>query len=152
LPKTVIHGNAHQICPRSNFLTAMSRLTPRLFVSDPARLVDFLKHAFGASGDYREDGPAEVHIGDSIVMVSSTEFRDATSSFVYLYLEDTDAAYRRSMEAGATSVEPPQDMFYGDRRATVKDPFGNIWQIATHTEDLSLEEIRKRLKTISKPR
>ena len=126
-------------------------VTPRLFASDPARLVDFLKHAFGASSDYREDGPTEVHIGDSIVMVSSTELRDATASFFYLYLEDTDAAYRRSMEAGATSVEPPQDMFYGDRRATVKDPFGNTWQIATHTKDLSLEEIRKRLKTICKP-
>ena len=127
-------------------------VTPRLFASDPVRLVDFLKHAFGASGDYREDGPTEVHIGDSIVMVSSTELRDATASFFYLYLEDTDAAYRCSMEAGATSVELPQDMFYGDRRATVKDPFGNTWQIATHTEDLSLEEIRKRLKTLSQQR
>jgi uncharacterized glyoxalase superfamily protein PhnB len=64
--------------------------------------------------------------------------------FLYLYLEDTDAAYRRALEAGATSLEEPQDMFYGDRRAMVKDPFGNTWQIATHKEDLSLEEIRKR--------
>ena len=58
-------------------------------------------------------------------MVSSTEFRDVTTSVRYIYLEDRDAAYQRSMEAGATAVEPPQDMFYGDRRTTVKDPFGD---------------------------
>jgi PhnB protein len=65
-------------------------------------------------------------------------------TFLYLYLEDTDGAYRRALEAGATSLEQPSDVFYGDRRATVRDPFGNIWQIATHREDLSLDEIRKR--------
>lgn len=119
-------------------------VTPRLFAKDPAKLVDFLKHAFGATGAFRDDGPSEVRIGDSIVMVSSTEFRGATESFLYLYLEDTDEAYRRAIAAGATSLEGPQDMFYGDRRAMVKDPFGNTWQIATHKEDLSVEEIRKR--------
>ena len=119
-------------------------VTPRLFARDPAKLVDFLKHAFGASGTFRDDGPTDVSIGDSIVMVSGTEFREATAGFLYLYLEDTDAAYRRALDAGATSLEEPQDMFYGDRRAMVRDPFGNIWQIATHKEDLSLDEIRKR--------
>jgi uncharacterized glyoxalase superfamily protein PhnB len=119
-------------------------VTPRLFVQDAAKLVDFLKHAFGASGTFRDDGPTDVHIGDSIVMVSVTEFREVTAVFLYLYLEDTDAAYRRALEAGAQSLEAPQDMFYGDRRAMVKDPFGNTWQIATHKEDLSLDEIRKR--------
>jgi PhnB protein len=119
-------------------------VTPRLFVTEPAKLVEFLKRAFGATGDYRDDGPTDMCIGDSIVMVSGDEFRDGTAVFLYLYLEDTDGAYRRALEAGATSLEAPQDMFYGDRRATVKDPFGNTWQIATHKEDLSLEEIRKR--------
>lgn len=122
----------------------MHSVTPRLFVHDVPKLVDFLKHAFGATGTFRDDGPTDVHIGDSVVMVSGTEFREATAVFLYLYLEDTDAAYRRALEAGATSLEEPQDMFYGDRRAMVKDPFGNTWQIATHKEDLSLEEIRKR--------
>ena len=125
-------------------------VTPRLFASDPAKLVAFLKRAFGASGEFREDGPAEVHIGDSIVMVSGNEARDVTASFLYLYLEDTDAAYRRALEAGATSLEEPQNLFYGDRRATVKDPGGNIWQIATHKENLSLEEIRKRAASASR--
>jgi len=120
-------------------------VTPRLFVSAPARLVEFLKLAFGATGEYREDGPTDIRIGDSIVMVSSTEFREGTALFLYLYLEDPDATYRRAISAGATSLEEPQDMFYGDRRATVRDPFGNTWQIATHKEDLSLEEIQRRI-------
>jgi PhnB protein len=125
-------------------------VTPRLFAKDPVKLVDFLKHAFGASGTFREDGPTEVRIGDSIVMVSGTDFREATEAFLYLYLEDTDTAYRRALEAGATSLEAPQDMFYGDRRAMVKDPSGNVWQIATHQEDLSVQEIRKRAASLSK--
>jgi uncharacterized glyoxalase superfamily protein PhnB len=119
-------------------------ITPRLFVADAARLVDFLKHAFGASGSFRSDGPSEIHIGDSIVMVSEAGVRDAMPAFLYLYLEDVDAAHRRALERGATAIEEPQDLFYGDRRAVVRDPFANIWQIATHKEDLTVEEIRKR--------
>lgn len=119
-------------------------VTPRLFVNDAAKLVDFLKHAFGAIGTFQTDAPSEIHIGDSIVMVGQAGPREAMPTFLYLYLEDADAAYRRALEAGAIALEEPSDMFYGDRRATVQDPFGNIWQIATHEEDLSLDEIRKR--------
>src|ERR1035437_9994984 len=119
-------------------------VTPRLFVHEAPKLVDFLKHAFGAAGTFRTDGPSEIRIGDSIVMVGEVGVREAMSSFLYLYLEDMDAAYRRALEAGATVIEEPSDMFYGDRRATVRDPFGNIWQIATRKEDLSLDEIRNR--------
>jgi uncharacterized glyoxalase superfamily protein PhnB len=122
-------------------------VTPRLFVHEAPKLVDFLKHAFGAAGTFRTDGPSEIRIGDSIVMVGEVGVREAMSSFLYLYLEDTDAAYRRALEAGATVIEEPSDMFYGDRRATVRDPFGNIWQIATRKEDLSLDEIRNRAAT-----
>jgi uncharacterized glyoxalase superfamily protein PhnB len=119
-------------------------VTPRLFVMDAARLVDFLKHAFGATGNFRKDGPSEIHIGDSILLVAEAGVRDAMPAFLYLYLDDADTAYRRALEAGAIVIEEPQDMFYGDRRATVRDPFGNIWQIATHKEDLTLEEIQRR--------
>jgi PhnB protein len=119
-------------------------VTPRLFVANAAGLVDFLKRAFGASGSFRSDGPSEIRIGDSIVMVGEAGERDAMPAFLYLYLDDADDAYRRAMEGGATVIEEPRDMFYGDRRATVRDPFGNIWQIATHKEDLTLEEIRHR--------
>jgi PhnB protein len=124
--------------------TGWHTVTLRLFVSDAAAMVEFLKRTFGAGGGYRDDGPSEIRIGDSIVMVSGTGVREATGAFLYVYLEDTDAAYQRALDAGATMVEAPQNMFYGDRRATVKDPFGNTWQIATHQEDLSLEEIRAR--------
>ena len=119
-------------------------VTPRLFVKDAAGLVEFLKHAFGASGTFRTDGPSEILIGDSIVLVSEAGVREAMPAFLYLYLEDTDGAYLRALEAGATVIEEPCDMFYGDRRAMVADPFGNVWQIATHKEDLSLDEIRLR--------
>ena len=125
-------------------------VTPRLFGADAARLVDFLKHAFGASGSFRSDGPSEIHIGDSIVMVSEAGVRDAMPAFLYLYLEDVDGAYRRALERGASVIEEPQDMFYGDRRDTVRDSFGNIWQIATHKEDLSPDEIRRRAAAASK--
>ena len=124
-------------------------VTPRLFVDQPAKLVEFLKRAFGATGEFEEHAPTDVRIGDSIVMVSGTQFREANTAYLYLYLEDTDDAYRRALEAGATSLEEPKDQFYGDRRAMVKDPFGNTWQIATHKEDLSLEEIRKRAAAIA---
>ena len=78
------------------------------------------------------------------MVTDATVVREAMPAFLYLYIEDSDGAYRRALAAGAISLEAPADMFYGDRRATVKDPFGNIWQIATHKEDLSLEEIRNR--------
>jgi len=122
-------------------------VTPRLFVADAARLVDFLKHAFSATGSFRNDGPSEIHIGDSIVMVAEAGESDAMPAFLYLYLEDADDTFRRAVEGGATAIEEPRDMFYGDRRATVRDPFGNIWQIATHMEDLTLEEIGRRAAT-----
>jgi uncharacterized glyoxalase superfamily protein PhnB len=119
-------------------------VTPRIFVHEAIKLVDFLKHTFGATGTFRTDGPSEIRIGDSIVMVAEAGAREAMPAFLYVYIDDVDAVYRRALEAGATAIEEPQDMFYGDRRATIKDPCGNTWQIATHKEDLSLEEIRER--------
>ncbi|MDB5092281.1 MAG: glyoxalase/bleomycin resistance protein/dioxygenase [Candidatus Eremiobacteraeota bacterium] len=107
-------------------------LTARLVVYDPAALVRFLKDAFGASGEYRSDTPSQMRIGDSLVMVSAVGPRAATASFLYLYVDDADAAYRRALEAGAVSLEEPQDTPYGDRRAMITDPFGNDWQIASY--------------------
>ena len=106
-------------------------VTPRLVVQDTARLVEFLKHAFGATGDFRTDTPSTIRIGDSLVMVSGTDAREPMPGFLYLYVDDIDATYGRALEAGAVTLEEPQDMPYGDRRAMVKDPCGNIWQIAT---------------------
>ncbi len=107
-------------------------VTPRLVVHDPAKLVEFLKRAFGASGDLLEHAPSQMRIGDSIVMVSAVGPREAMPAFLHLYVDDADATYQRALEAGAVSLEEPGDTPYGDRRAMVKDPCGNDWQIATH--------------------
>jgi uncharacterized glyoxalase superfamily protein PhnB len=106
-------------------------VTPRLVVHDAARLVEFLKQAFGAIGDFRTDIPSIIRIGDSLVLISSVGPREVMPAFLYLYVDDADATYQRALEAGAVSLEEPQDTPYGDRRGMVKDPCGNIWQIAT---------------------
>jgi uncharacterized glyoxalase superfamily protein PhnB len=100
-----------------------------------AREVEFLKYAFGGTGELRNDRPSEIRIGDSLVMVSGVGVRAATAAFLYLYVEDTDATYERAVKAGGESLEAPQNMPYGDRRAMIKDPGGNVWQIATHNEE-----------------
>lgn len=107
-------------------------VTPRLVVNDPTKLVDSLKKAFGASGDFTADMPSVMRIGDSIVMVSGVGPRDATPAFLYLYVDDVDVTYHRALEAGAVCLEEPADMPYGDRRGMVRDPCGNDWQIATY--------------------
>ncbi len=121
-------------------------VVPRILVRDPEKLVWFIKSVFGASGEYRTETPAQMRIGDSVVMVSAAGARDPSPAFLYVYVEDTDATYRRACEAHAISLEEPADMPYGDRRAMVKDVWGNIWQIATHKEDLSADEIHARLR------
>ncbi len=106
-------------------------ITPRL-VADAERLVSFLINAFDARGEFRADVPSVLCIGDSNVMISSTQARPQTSSFLHLYVDDADATYARAIAAGATSLEEPADMPYGDRRAIISDPSGNVWQLATY--------------------
>jgi uncharacterized glyoxalase superfamily protein PhnB len=120
-------------------------VTPRIVVRDPENLVRFINHVFRAAGEYHDGLPAVIHIGDSVVMVSGEGARDPIPAFLYVYVEDTDATYRRACQASAISLEKPADMPYGDRRAMVKDAWGNIWQIATHKEDLSADEIHARM-------
>ena len=123
-------------------------ITPRMFVGDADAMVEFLKAAFGARERPRigKGSPAEMVIGDSIVIVSSAGPRPALPAFLYLYVPDADVAYRDALAAGAKSIEAPQNTHYGDRRAMVEDPQGNTWQIATHIEDVSPEEIARRLR------
>jgi uncharacterized glyoxalase superfamily protein PhnB len=111
-------------------------ITPRLVVHDAATQVEFLKRAFGATGDFRTDVPSTIRIGDSLVIVSTVGPRDAMPAFLYLYVDDVDATYQRALDAGAASLEEPQDLPYGDRRGMVKDPCSNIWQIATPKRNL----------------
>lgn len=107
-------------------------VTPRIVVHHAEQLVAFIAQVFGATGDYRPEVPAVLKIGDSIVMVSDAGVRSPMPAFLYVYVEDADAAYRRALQAGATSLEEPSDTPYGDRRGMVEDQWGNTWQIATH--------------------
>ncbi len=107
-------------------------ITTRLVVHDPKAMIRFLTQAFCASGDFNPNAPSIMSIGDSKVMVSAVGPREPTAAFLYLYVDDADATYRRAMQAGAVSIEEPVNTPYGDRRAMVKDPFGNDWQVATY--------------------
>jgi uncharacterized glyoxalase superfamily protein PhnB len=126
-------------------------VTPYLIVEGAARLIDFMKGAFGAEERGRMDGPggrvmhAEVQIGDSVVMLSdpAPEF-PARTAMLHLYVEDVDRVYQRAVQAGGTSVREPADQFYGDRSAGIDDGFGNQWYIATHVEDVAPEEMERR--------
>ena len=88
---------------------------------------------FGASGELQDDRPSLITIGDSLIMVSETGIRERFPAFLYVYVDDADVVYRRALEAGAESLEAVFDTPYGDRRGMVKDPWGNIWQVATVT-------------------
>jgi uncharacterized glyoxalase superfamily protein PhnB len=110
-------------------------VTPRIVVRGAKQFVVFLKQVFEATGEYRQDRPSEVRIGDSVVLISEAEVRSPMTTFLYVYVPDTDATYLRALAAGARSLEAPADMPYGDRRGMVEDRWGNTWQIATHPGD-----------------
>ena len=126
-------------------------ITPHLIVQGAPKLLDFLKQAFDAKEKYSLTGPdgaimhAEVKIGDSMVMIGEAmgEWKAMPAS-IALYTDNADAIYKRALEAGATSIREPADQFYGDRSGGVKDPAGNHWWIATHIEDVSPDELKKR--------
>jgi PhnB protein len=107
-------------------------VTPRIVVANARELVQFIKDVFDATGDYRADMPAVMHLGGSIIMISDVGLRGAAPAFLYVYVPDTDQTHRRAVAAGARSLEEPADLPYGDRRAMVEDRWGNIWQMATH--------------------
>ena len=127
-------------------------VTPYLVAGNVARLIDFMKQAFGAEEVHprmtRPDGAvmhAEVKVGDSVFMMGEPiGMLGPMPACFYLYVEDTDAVYRKALAAEATSVMEPANQFYGDRNAGVKDFCGNVWWIATHVEDVSPEELERR--------
>jgi PhnB protein len=134
-------------------------VTPYLIIKNAAGAIDFYKKAFGAKEMFRMPGPdgkvmhAEIKIGDSPIMMAdefpemnclSPQTRGGPTSSICLYVPDVDALYKQVQAAGATVVRPLQDQFYGDRSATLVDPYGHMWTIATHKEDLTMEEIEKR--------
>ena len=112
--------------PRKGFHS----VTPRVVTDDVAGVVAFLRAVFGAAGEVEGDRPAEMRIGDSLVMVSASGPRETFPAFLYVYVDDADATYARALAERATSIEAPTETPYGDRRAMVRDRFGNVWQIA----------------------
>ncbi|MGY4479113.1 VOC family protein [Bradyrhizobium sp. USDA 3364] len=106
---------------------------PRIVTSDLIGLAGFLRDVFGAEGEVRSGVPTEIRIGDSIILISDGgSTREAMPAFLYVYVQNTGETYRRAIAAGAEAIEMPADTPYGDRRAMVRDPWANVWQIATY--------------------
>jgi len=135
-------------------------VTPYVMVKDAAAAIEFYKRAFGAEEVERMPGPggkgvmhAEIKIGDSLIMLSdefpgtdcsSPQTLGGTTCQLFLYVPDVDSAYQRAVSAGATATMPVADMFWGDRYGKLPDPFGHQWGLATHKEDVSPSELKRR--------
>ena len=136
-------------------------VTPYLVITDAGKAIEFYKVAFGATESMRLATPdgkvmhAEIKIGDSPIMLCdecpdwnafSPQTIGGTAVSIMLYVEDVDSVVNRAVAAGAKLLMPVEDQFWGDRMGTVSDPFGHKWTVATHTEDVSPEEISTRAK------
>jgi len=140
-------------------------VTPYLIIKGAAQAIDYYKKVFGATELFRMDGPdgkvghAELQIGDSHIMLADenpsmgTGHASATTIggspvSLYLYLPDVDTVVDRAVAEGAKILKPVQDQFYGDRSGFIQDPFGHLWGVATHVEDVSPEEMEERAKKL----
>ncbi|WP_067537905.1 VOC family protein [Nocardia crassostreae] len=138
------------------------RITPALVVSSAAKAIEFYTEVFGAHERVRFPGPdggivhAEIEIGDSVVIVEDESALMGTTApppgglpgspvFLFIYVPDVDATAQRAVELGATLARSPQDQFYGDRNGYLVDPFGHGWTIASHVEDVTPEEMMRRM-------
>ena len=140
-------------------------LTPNVAVDGAAEAIEFYKRAFGATELLRMADPkgrvghAEIRIGDSVIMLAD-EYPEmghrgprslgGSSVSILLYLEDVDTVFERALKAGGRAQRPVQNQFYGDRSGTLEDPFGHVWTIATHVEDVPEEELKRRAEAVMK--
>jgi len=139
-------------------------VTPYLIIEGASKAIDFYKDAFGAVELFRMAGPdgrvahAEIKIGDSPIMLADEHLEmdvrsptalGNTPVGLMIYVEDCDAVYNQAVAAGAKVLKPLMDQFYGDRNGTVVDPFGHKWTIATHKEDVSPEEMDRRVQAMA---
>jgi PhnB protein len=134
-------------------------VTPYLIIKGAADAIEFYKKAFGATELFRMNhegkvGHAEIKIGDSPIMLAdespemgskSPTTLGGTPISIMIYVEDVDTIFKQALAAGGEEQKPLQDQFYGDRSGTLKDPFGHVWHVATHVEDVSPEEMDKRI-------
>lgn len=140
-------------------------ITPYLSIKGAADAIEFYKRAFGAKEVMRlaqpdgRIGHAELQLGDSRVMLADEfldmDFRSPQSIggspvTLHMYVEDVDTVVKQAVAAGAKVTRPVQDQFYGDRSGTLTDPYGHIWHVSTHKEDLSPEEINQRAAALHK--
>jgi PhnB protein len=140
-------------------------VTPYLIIKGASAAIDYYKKVFGATERMRMDGPggtighAELMIGDSTIMLAdehpemghrSPKTLGGTPVSLLLYVEKVDDVFKRAMDAGAKSVRPLENQFYGDRMGTLEDPFGHLWSVATHVEDVPPEEMERRAKEAMK--
>ena len=139
-------------------------LTPYLIVDGAADALEYYKKAFGAIELFRmahgdKIGHAEMKIGDSPFMLGDSQPEmgykgpkayGGSPVGLMIYVDDCDAIFKQAIDAGGTEVKPLQDQFYGDRSGTLTDPFGHVWTVSTHKEDVSSEEIEKRLAAMAK--
>ena len=139
-------------------------VTPYLVVNGAAEAIRFYTEALGATEKFRMPmgdriGHAEIMIGDSHVMLAD-EFPDmghlgpksrgGTTVSLMVYVPDVDTAFKRAIDAGATETRPLEDQFWGDRMGTLTDPFGHVWSLATHVEEVAPDEIQRRMEQFSK--
>ena len=137
--------------------------TPYLSISGAKDAIEFYKLAFGATEVFRLNTPtgdiahAEIKIGDSLIMLAETSAESPMPSpdtlggstfAIHLYVEDVDSLFEQAIDAGALDIKSVEDQFYGDRMGTLKDPFGHIWFVSTHKEDLTPEEIQQRAEAL----
>jgi PhnB protein len=149
---------------KTNYIPAgYHTATPYLIVNGAARAIDFYRQVFGATEEVRMDEPggkvghAEIRIGDSVIMLADEhpeinargpQSIGGTPVSLLLYVPDCDAVVAKALSLGAKVLKPVQDQFYGDRSGTLADPFGHQWTIATHKEDVSPEEMQKRIAAL----
>ena len=134
-------------------------LAPYLYVRNAAQAMDFYGRAFGARELWHMPGPdgsvshAEMRIGDSVLMLADEDLKSGSgsperyngaSTSVFLYVANVDAVFSTAVAAGAKAQMKPTDMFWGDRFSVLTDPFGHRWSVATHVEDMSVEEMQRR--------
>ena len=139
-------------------------VTPYLIIDGASRALDYYKRVFGATERMRMPGPegkighAEISIGDSMIMLADEHPEmgaraprtvGGSAVSIMLYVNDVDATVKTAVAEGAKLLQPVEDKFYGDRMGTIEDPFGHLWHVGTHIEDVSPEEMKRRMEAMA---